>query len=271
MSSSSNPPSFKLNSRMPRFLQMNTPRLVSTSTFPTFSMVFPPCCKLTLGDVVPEEILQKMLPTKAQAERKSEAEKAADVISVTASVPPFLERHPQEVVLPLMKSYLNYLRSDPAHKKIGSIGFCWGGRYSILLANEGANPSVDAAVANHPSFLKMPEEIEKIEKPVSIQVGDADVIFRMSDIETTREIFKTKPHCEIYVYEDQVHGFTIRSDLSIEKDRKAKEKAAERVIISFFLFNTRPSNFFPSISRNLTVSRESDSNAGVFIALNCLF
>jgi dienelactone hydrolase len=218
--------------------------------------------RLTLGDVVPEEILQKMLPTKAQAERKSEAEKAADEISVMAAIPPFLQRHSEEVVLPLMQSYLNYLRSDPAHKKIGSIGFCWGGRYSILLANEGANPSVDAAVANHPSFLKMPEEIEKIEKPVSIHVGDADVIFKMPDVETTREIFKTKPHCEIYVYEDQVHGFTIRSDLSIEKDKKAKEKAAERVIPFYFQVNIRLSNFFPSISRNLAVSRELNSNAG---------
>jgi dienelactone hydrolase len=186
------------------------------------------------GDVVPDEILQKMLPTKAQAEKKTEAQKVADQAAVMAAVPPFLQRHTEEVVYPLMQSYLNYLRSDPAHKRIGAVGFCWGGRYAILLAHEDANPFVDAAVANHPSFLKMPEEIEKIGKPVSIHVGDADVIMRIPDIEKTKEIFETKPFCEINVYEDQVHGFTIRPDLSIEKDKKAKELAAERVCLATF-------------------------------------
>jgi len=181
------------------------------------------------GDPVPESIMQKLIPTKQQAEQKTMVDKVADTASVGATMGPWLIKHREAVSLPLIQKFVSHLRSDPSHKKIGAVGFCWGGRYAILLAHEGADPYVDAAVALHPSFLSMPDEIEKIGKPVSIQVGDSDDIMKMPDVEKTREIFKNKPQCEIEVYEDQVHGFSVRGDLSVEKDRKAKEKAAERV------------------------------------------
>jgi dienelactone hydrolase len=173
--------------------------------------------------------MQKLIPTKQQAEQKTLIDKAADTASIGVTMGPWLIKHREAVSLPLIQKFVSHLRSDPSHKKIGAVGFCWGGRYAILLAHEGADPYVDAAVALHPSFLSMPDEIEKIGKPVSIEVGDSDDIMKMPDVEKTKEIFKNKPQCEIEVYEDQVHGFSVRGDLSIEKDRKAKEKAAERV------------------------------------------
>ena len=140
---------------------------------------------------------------------------------------PWRIKHREAVVLPLIQKFLAHLRSDPAHKKIGAVGFCWGGRYAVLLTHEGADPFVDAAV--HPSFSSFPAELEKISKPVSIKVGESDDIMKMADVEKAQEIFKNMRDCEVEIYPGQVHGFSVRGDLSVEEDRKAKEKAAENV------------------------------------------
>jgi dienelactone hydrolase len=170
-----------------------------------------------------------MVPTKEQAAEKTLADKAADAASVGATMGPWRVKHREAVILPLIQSFVEHLRSDPAHKKIGAVGFCWGGRYAILLAHEDADPYVDAAVACHPSFLSIPSELDKIEKPVAIEVGDSDDILKMPDVKKIQAIFMNKPQCEIEVYPGQVHGFSVRADLSKEADKKAKEKAAERV------------------------------------------
>jgi dienelactone hydrolase len=142
---------------------------------------------------------------------------------------PWLVKHREAVAYPLIQKFLSTLRADPAHKKIGAVGFCWGGRYAILLTHTDANPAVDAAVALHPSFLNLPGEVEKIARPVAVEVGDSDDIIKMPDVEKIQEVFKSKDGCEVKVYEEQVHGFSVRADLSIEKDKKAKEKACEEV------------------------------------------
>lgn len=141
----------------------------------------------------------------------------------------WLIKHKETVTLPLIQKFVTHLRTDPAHKKIGEVGICWGWRYAILSAHDGAEPYVDAAVALHPSFLSVPNETEKIGKPVSIEVGDSDDIMKMRDVEKIKEIFKNKPQCGIEAYDNQFHGFSVRGDLSKERDQKGRETAAERV------------------------------------------
>ena len=38
--------------------------------------------------------------------------------------------------------------------KIGAIGFCWGGRYALILGQENSPAKVDAVVSNHPCMSK---------------------------------------------------------------------------------------------------------------------
>jgi dienelactone hydrolase len=176
--------------------------------------------------------MSKLIPTHEQAAQKTLVEKAADTATVGATLGPWFFKHRDAVAFPLIQKFLSTLRSDPVHKKIGAVGYCWGGRFAILLTHTDANPAVDAAVALHPSSLSLPSEVDKIARPVAVEVGDSDDIIKMPDVEKIQEIFKSKDGCEVRVYEDQVHGFSVRSDLSIEKDKKAKEKACEEVFLS---------------------------------------
>jgi dienelactone hydrolase len=147
---------------------------------------------------------------------------------------PWLEIYHPTQVYPAIQNFVKHLRSDPSHKKIGAIGFCWGGLPVVQLVQKGADPYVDASVACHPAPLGVPEDVEKVEKPLSIHVGDLDDFLPGSEVEKVKEVFKNKPECSIEVYEGQVHGFSNRGDLTVEKDRKAKELVAEKVNLFYF-------------------------------------
>jgi dienelactone hydrolase len=99
----------------------------------------------------------------------------------------------------------------------------------VYLWQEDADPSVEVGVALHPVQAKVPGNYEKIAKPFTIPVGDLDDFLPRPDQEKVAEIFKNKKDCEIVIHEGQVHGFGSRGDLSIEKDRKAKELCVENV------------------------------------------
>ena len=196
----------------------------------------PPCGtnshanRIFLGDALDSSILPKLAPTKQQVEGKTQGELDANLGEAFSTMGPWLAKHAVETTYPHIQKFLSHLRADPAHKKIGAVGFCWGGKFTVLLTHQDANPSVDAAVAFHPSLLNLPEDIEKIARPTSIGIGDADFVLPMSDIEKIQEIFKGKEGCEVDVYPDQVHGFAVRGDLALESDKKAAAKATERVI-----------------------------------------
>ena len=61
------------------------------------------------------------------------------------------------------------------------------------------------------------------------------------------EIFKNKKDCEIVIHQGQVHGFKSRGDLSIEKDRKAKELCVENVFPSRFVSDVLDDQVFETI------------------------
>ena len=58
-----------------------------------------------------------------------------------------------DVTKPIIEKFIAAVRADSGVSKIGSVGFCWGGRYTILLSSSNDYPHLDAGVANHPSML----------------------------------------------------------------------------------------------------------------------
>jgi dienelactone hydrolase len=152
-------------------------------------------------------------------------DKAKSTANVGTTLPPWLLRHREAVVKPLISSFISTLRKDPGTGKIGAIGFCWGGRYAIL-ASHG---EVDAAVACHPSLVAIPGDFEGITKPLSLAVGTEDSMLDQKSVGSIQDIFgKLSVDHELRIYEDQVHGFALRSDWSSEKDKKAMDESEKQ-------------------------------------------
>ncbi|KAI5478693.1 hypothetical protein MNV49_004720 [Pseudohyphozyma bogoriensis] len=179
------------------------------------------------GDAIDDKLLVKLAPRPSAGEVSKEQHEK-DVGEFMETAKPWLGKHPHEEVLHLVETFAKTLRTDGT--KLGATGYCFGGRYSILLAGEGM---VDCAVAMHPSFLEMPSEIEAIKKPVSIAVGSIDELFPTEAQETTRKIFDTSlksVDTELVIFDNQTHGFSIRADINNASDKEAKDKATVQTV-----------------------------------------
>ena len=56
-------------------------------------------------------------------------------------LPWFLARHPKESRFPEIESYVKSLKQEHGFKKIGAIGFCWGGWAVFQLGAKGKSDS----------------------------------------------------------------------------------------------------------------------------------
>lgn len=143
-----------------------------------------------------------------------------------------MARHSDGQADELFAKVLTALRQDGA-KKIGLIGFCWGGRHVLRLA--GKSPErIEAVVANHPSYVEYPAVFDAVSVPTLIQIGDDDSFFPFEQVKDVKEnIFAKKSDCNVLVYHDASHGFTNRSDQNNENEVKVKDEAA-KAAIGFF-------------------------------------
>jgi len=180
------------------------------------------------GDSLPLEFLQSVEPPLKMREQLTLVDKTIATANVGTTLPPWLIRHREGVSKPLIDSFINAVRAIPGTGKVGALGFCWGGRYAILAAHG----EVDAAYACHPSLVAVPGDFEAVSKPLSLAVGDQDSLLDKDTVGKIQDLMAKKtslPH-ELRIYEDQVHGFALRSDWSSEKDRNAMDEAEKQGI-----------------------------------------
>lgn len=140
-------------------------------------------------------------------------DKTKNTANVGTTLPPWLVKHREAVSKPLIDSFINAVRQVPGTGKVGAIGFCWGGRYAILAAHG----EVDAAYACHPSLVAVPGDFEDVKKPLSLAVGDKDSLLDNNTVGQIQDLIAKKtelPH-ELRIYEGQVHGFSLRSDVCV--------------------------------------------------------
>jgi dienelactone hydrolase len=155
------------------------------------------------------------------------------LLRVIGAAVPFLFFNRESVTKPKVFKFHNALRSDPETEslKIGSAGFCWGGKYTICLAQE---PNlIDVGFTAHPSKMKFPEW-DRVQKPLSIGIGDVDTgikIDMVKDIKTLLE-GETKPkgQNEVVIYPGAKHGFAVRADPRDDGQTKSAGAAMKQAI-----------------------------------------
>ena len=144
----------------------------------------------------------------------------------------WLRRHGDEVSRPLVYAAAQVLRkkADALGVKLFAAGYCYGGRYSCLLAgsNNGQGPLVDACVSAHPSRLTA-EEAVNITKPTLFCLVPSDM-FTPKNALAAIKLQKTPTPSVVEVYPGQSHGFAVRGGpSSIQARRKCIDD-----VVNFF-------------------------------------
>lgn len=137
--------------------------------------------------------------------------------------------------MPTVTQFFTSLRTDPetASLKIGAAGYCWGGKHTVLLTH-GPTPLIDAGFTAHPSNLSVPRDIEGVQAPLFVSVGDADIALGLEKIRVVQGVLaKKRDDCEVVVLEGAKHGFAARADPR-EKRQVECQEIAERQALEFF-------------------------------------
>jgi carboxymethylenebutenolidase len=115
---------------------------------------------------------------------------------------------PQDQAIRDLKAAFNYLASRPDVRKdkIGSVGWCMGGGFSLLLAvNES---KLAACVVNYGSMPTDKDEIQRIQAPVLGNFGAEDRGIPPSAVGAFEDAMKAAhKSIEVKIYEGAGHAF----------------------------------------------------------------
>lgn len=85
---------------------------------------------------------------------------------------------------------------------------------------------IDCAFTAHPSFLSIPKDLEAVDLPLSVIIGDTDMAISASKVQVMKSVLEEKAKkeegplegCyECVVLEGALHGFAVRSCVTNEK------------------------------------------------------
>lgn len=106
-----------------------------------------------------------------------------------------------------LKASLAFLRQHPSSTgKVGSVGFCLGGKLAYFMA---VRTDADANVSYYGVDLdKNLAEVSKIQKPLLMHMGANDEYVSPNAQATIQQALKDNPLVTIYRYEGVSHGFS---------------------------------------------------------------
>jgi carboxymethylenebutenolidase len=123
-----------------------------------------------------------------------------------------------------LRAAFDYLKSrkDVQPARIGAIGWCMGGGYSLDVALE--EPTLAADVIHYGHLATESESLKKIKAPVLGIFGAQDKGIPPDDVKKFEEAMKQQgKHIEIKIYPDAGHAF----ENPVNKDRYRPEDAAD--------------------------------------------
>ncbi|KAK3299860.1 Alpha/Beta hydrolase protein [Chaetomium fimeti] len=198
----------------------------------------------------------------------------------------FLFRTRQSVTHPRVLAFLTALRTTTTTTttttKVGVAGFCWGGLHTILLthdvprnryriataAQQGGNegpgeeerPLIDCGFTAHPSLLSFPAHIERVERPLSVAIGDEDAYVGRENVALMERVLGGKneadaeggggagagaggdggepegvvlgrgPRYEMVMYPGARHGFAVRGNREDPAQREMGEQCEDQAV-----------------------------------------
>ncbi|KAI9813431.1 MAG: hypothetical protein M1827_004106 [Pycnora praestabilis] len=164
---------------------------------------------------------------------------------------PFLISNRKSVAYPRILSFMQALHANPpiasTPLRVGAAGFCWGGKFTVLLAGKDAPltptgaPLISAGYTAHPSNLSVPADLDAVNKPLSIAIGDDDMALNLEGVNKCNQILEAKTkreegEHEVVIYDGAKHGFAVRFDEGSEKEKAQALKAEEQAVAWFQRF-----------------------------------
>ena len=144
----------------------------------------------------------------------------------------FLDRNSKEIRYPEISAGATKLKKEHDFKKVGAIGFCYGG-WVVFQLGAKSNPLVDCISMAHPSGMTQ-AEIEAVGVPVQILAPEHDP---MLTPELKAFCNKTIPTLGVeYDYQyfpGLVHGFATRGDKNDPVQKKGLERAKNAAVYWF--------------------------------------
>lgn len=135
--------------------------------------------------------------------------------------------HTYEAVDPIVDAAISYLRKEKNIKKIGAVGYCFGGKYVVryLGASSVKGGGIDVGYTAHPSFVDE-DELAAIGGPLSISAAETDPIFPKEKRHKSEEILtKVAQPYQMNLFQGVEHGFAVRCDMNVKIQKFAKEQA----------------------------------------------
>jgi len=135
----------------------------------------------------------------------------------------WMAKHTVSKIDSIIAATIKHMREDLGVKRIGTVGYCFGGKYVARFLAKGKG--VDAGFMAHPSSMQN-DEIEAISSPLSIGAAETDNAFpapKRHDAEVTLK--KLGVPYQISLYGSVSHGFGVRANVSDKRAKFAKEEA----------------------------------------------
>ncbi|EHL03822.1 putative protein AIM2 [Glarea lozoyensis 74030] len=136
---------------------------------------------------------------------------------------------------PRVTQFLTSIRAAQSEPlPIGAAGFCWGGKFVFLLCGEtlkfNGRPLIDFGFTAHPSNLVLPLDAENVRLPISVAVGDIDVMVPIKKAEEMKSILEGKGGNEVVIIPGAAHGFATRAKPEDEKGTQKGVQAEDQAV-----------------------------------------